>query len=87
MQLGIDFDGTVTRYYACYKCDGGDGRCCEVCETLEGAKRSINGLKRRKSIKYHIDRFSFWIMKQTLKAEKLWPEENEVNYEEAKNNC
>jgi hypothetical protein len=49
MQLGIDFDGTVTRYYACYKCDGGDGRCCEVCETFEGAKQSINGLKRRKS--------------------------------------
>ena len=42
MQLGIDFDGTVTRYYAC-----------------------------------HIDRFSFWIMKQTLKAERVWEENNE----------
>lgn len=77
MQLGIDFDGTVIRYYACYKHGQCGAMCCEACETLEGAKQSINGLKRRKSIKCHIDRFSFWIMKQTLKAERVWEENNE----------
>ena len=88
MKLGIDYPGTVVKYLACYKngtgCDGN----CEIYETLEGAKRAIEGMKqRRKSIKYHGDQVSFWIMKQTLTAEKVWQEGNEVDYEKAKNNC
>ena len=76
MRMGIDFDGTIIRYYACYKHGSGDGSCCAVCETLEGAKQSINGLKRRKTIKGRDD-VKFWIMKQTLKAERVWEENNE----------
>ena len=76
MKLGIDYPGTVVKYLACYKngtgCDGN----CEIYETLEGAKNAIEGMKRSKSIKYHGDQVSFWIMKQTLKTEKVWPEEN-----------
>lgn len=88
MKPGIDYPGTVVKYLACYKngtgCDGN----CEIYETLEGAKRAIEGMKkRRKSIKYHGDQVSFWIMKQTLTAEKVWPEGNEDDYEKAKNNC
>lgn len=86
MQLGIDFDGTIIRYYAYYKHGQCGASCCAVCETLEGAKQSINGLKRRKTIKGRND-VKFWIMKQTLKAERVWEEVNEVDYEKAKNNC
>lgn len=75
MQLGIDFDGTVIRYYACYKYGQCSTMCCDACETLEGAKQTIDGLKRRKTIKGRDD-VKFWIMKQTLKAEKVWPEPN-----------
>lgn len=76
MQLGVDFDGTIIRYYAYYKHGQCGAVCCAVCETLEGAKQSINGLKRRKTIKGRDD-VKFWIMKQTLKAERMWEENNE----------
>jgi hypothetical protein len=76
MQLGIDFDGTVIRYYACYKQGQCATSCCSVCETLEGAMQSINGLKRRKTIKGRND-VKFWIMKQTMTAEKVWEESHD----------
>lgn len=76
MRLGIDFDGTIVRYYACYKHGQCGAMCCEGSETLEGAKQTINGLKRRKTIKGRDD-VKFWIMKQTLKAERVWEGNNE----------
>lgn len=74
MKLGVDFPGKIVKYLACYR-SGGCDAACEICETYEGAKHAIEGMKRRKSLKNRDD-VSFWIMKQTMTAERVWPEDN-----------
>lgn len=77
MKLGVDFPGTIVKYLACYKQGSGCDGACEIYETLDGAKRAIEGMKHRRSIKKHLDQASFWIMKQTMTAEKVWEESHD----------
>ena len=77
MKLGVDFPGTIVKYLACYR-SGSCDAACEICETYEGAKNAIEGMKRRRSLKNR-DGVSFWIMKQTMTAERVWPEEDEFD--------
>jgi len=81
MKLGVDFDGTITRYAVCAKSDGGDGHTITTTETLDGAKHELQLIINREKKKKYMTDTKFWIMKQTFKFEKMYEVELEADNE------
>ena len=72
MKLGVDFDGTITRYAVCYRSGSCDGSIATQTETLEGAIHELEVIQKRKKNLNLCRDSKYWIMKQTFKYEKVY---------------
>lgn len=71
MQLGIDFDGTITEYIVCHSSGAGDGSVIQRFNTQEAAERRIASyLKKYRDNIARLDK-TFWIMRITHKYERI----------------
>lgn len=48
MKLGVDFDGTITRYAVCCRSGSCDGSIVTQTETLEGEIHELKVIQKRK---------------------------------------